>query len=121
MRAIAVRPAGSWDEKGGGDCVLLDAEGGHRRRGGPRAAAGAALLPDLPHPGRLRDGAALALEAGGCIRVRARPETLLEIHAPGSGALMRIAWHLGNRHLPVQVMDDGLRIRDDHVLAAMIE
>ncbi len=39
------------------------------------------------------------------------------------GALVRIAWHLGNRHLPVQLMADGehLRIRRDHVIEAMVE
>ena len=35
--------------------------------------------------------------------------------------LLRLAWHLGNRHLPVQALDGTLRIRDDHVIAEMVE
>ena len=46
---------------------------------------------------------------------------MLEIEGDGPADLLRIAWHLGNRHLPVQALADRLRIRDDHVIAAMIE
>ena len=70
---------------------------------------------------RLRDGDGLALEDGGVVRVRARPEPLLEIHAHDDGELVRIAWHLGNRHLPVQLLGDRIRIRADHVIADMVE
>ena len=50
------------------------------------------------------------------MRVCARPEQLLEIHAHDEGELVRIAWHLGNRHLPVQLLGDRIRIRADHVI-----
>ncbi len=45
----------------------------------------------------------------------------MEIHAHEDGELIRIAWHLGNRHLPVQLLDDRIRIRADHVIAEMVE
>jgi urease accessory protein len=48
-------------------------------------------------------------------------ELLLEIHAHNLCEIIRIAWHLGNRHLPVQVLDDRVRIRADHVIRAMVE
>jgi urease accessory protein len=46
---------------------------------------------------------------------------LLEIHARDDGELVRIAWHLGNRHLPVQLLGDRIRIRADHVIQDMVE
>jgi urease accessory protein len=55
------------------------------------------------------------------VLVCARPETLLEIHAHDDAQLVRIAWHLGNRHLPVQLDGDRIRIRADHVIAEMVK
>ena len=43
------------------------------------------------------------------------------IAADSPGDLLRIAWHLGNRHLPLQALEGRLRIRADHVIAAMVE
>jgi urease accessory protein len=57
----------------------------------------------------------------GMVRVCAKPEALLEVRAHSSGDLVRIAWHLGNRHLPVQLLDDSIRIRTDHVIAEMVQ
>ncbi len=52
--------------------------------------------------------------------MRAAPEPVLEIAAPDRATLLRIAWHLGNRHLPVQIAGERLRIRADHVIAEMV-
>ena len=79
------------------------------------------MLLDLPQAVRLRDGDGLALDDGGVVRVCAEPEKLLEIHAHDDGELVRIAWHLGNRHLPVQLLGDRIRIRADHVIEEMVE
>jgi urease accessory protein len=101
--------------------VLIDFDRRHRRRIVLTTQAGAELLIDLAQAVRLRDGDGLALDGGGVVRVRARPEPLLEIHAHGDSELVRIAWHLGNRHLPVQLLGDRIRIRADHVIGAMVE
>ena len=82
--------------------------------------AGQELLLDLPQAVRLRDGDGLQLEGGSVIRVQARPEPLLDIHAHDAAGLVRIVWHLGNRHLPVQLLGDHIRIRADHVIADMV-
>ena len=58
--------------------------------------------------------------AGGVAWVHAKPEPLLDIPAHDAAALVRIAWHLGNRHLPVQLLGAHLRIRRDHVIADMV-
>ena len=118
MRASSVLPAGTWS--GHVDEVFIDFDRRHRRRIVLTTQAGAEVLIDLAQAARLRDGDGLALDGGGVVRVRARPEPLLEIHAHDSGELVRIAWHLGNRHLPVQLLGARIRIRADHVIAEMV-
>ena len=118
-RASAILPAGTWTDPI--DEVWIEFDRRHRRRIVLRTEQGTDVLIDFPRAVRLRDGDGLALEQGGVIRVRARPEPLLEIHAHDEGELVRIAWHLGNRHLPVQLLGDRIRIRADHVIAEMIE
>jgi urease accessory protein len=53
--------------------------------------------------------------------VVAAPEPLIEIKGSDPQHLVRLAWHLGNRHLPTQIMPKGLRIRRDHVIEAMVK
>ncbi len=120
MRATAQIPAGAWDRTRSVDAVLIDFDRRHRRRLVLRTEAGHDVLVDLPQVTRLRDGDGLVLDDGGVILVQARPEPLLDIHAHDAAALVRIAWHLGNRHLPVQLLGAHLRIRRDHVIADMV-
>ena len=119
MRAQQVLPAGAWSAPPT-DRVLIDFDRRHRRRLQLTTEAGADLLLDLPHAARLRDGDGLVLEDGRIVGVVARPEPLLEIHAHDPAELVRIAWHLGNRHLPVQLLGDRIRIRADHVMSDMV-
>lgn len=121
MRAEQVLPAGEWDAATAVDRVLIDFDRRFRRRILLMTEAGEELLLDLPQAVRLRDGDGLVLTSGGMVRVCAKPEPLLEIHAHAEGELVRIAWHLGNRHLPVQLMGDRIRIRADHVIEEMVE
>lgn len=120
MRVSAVLPAGSWDAAREIDHVLIDYDRRFRRRIVLTAASGAEVLVDQPVAVRLRDGDGLEVP-GGVIRVRAQAERCMDIHAHGDGELVRIAWHLGNRHLPVQLLDDVIRIRADHVIGEMVE
>ena len=119
IRATAVQPPGSSEGNDAGT-VLIDFDRRHRRRIALATEAGEDVLLDLPEAVRLRDGDRLLLEDGRTIRVVAQPEPLLEIGAPGMAALVRIVWHLGNRHLPVQIMGHHVRIRADHVIADMV-
>ena len=121
MRCHGILPAGTWDPANAVDRVLIDYDNRHRRRILLRTETDTELMLDLAQAARLRDGDGLALEGGGIVRVCARPEKLLEIHAHEEGELVRIAWHLGNRHLPVQLLDDRIRIRADHVIQEMVE
>jgi urease accessory protein len=104
------------------DTATLAHDDRHRRRLRLATDSGAPFLLDLPEARLLRDGDLLALDDGRLVLVRAAPEPVLEVAAEGPTALARLAWHLGNRHTPVEVLADGrLRLRADHVLAAMLE
>jgi urease accessory protein len=82
---------------------------------------GLEFLLDLENAVALRGGDALVLEDGRLIEVVAAAEPLLEIRGADPLHLVRVAWHLGNRHLPTQIMPKGLRIRRDHVIEAMVK
>jgi urease accessory protein len=120
-RAIAVHRAGHWPEEAAIDRVTLAFVDRHRRRLRLVADSGNPFLLDLPRVQHMADGDGLELDDGGYMRVCAAPERVLEIEADGPGNLLRLAWHLGNRHLPVQALEGRLRIRDDHVIADMVE
>ncbi|MGI4799427.1 MAG: urease accessory protein UreE [Janthinobacterium lividum] len=115
----ALYSTGSWSGTVD-DTVLIDFDRRYRRRHVLTTASGTEILLDLPQAVRLRDGDGLALADGRMVRVVAAPEKLLEIHAHGPAELVRIAWHLGNRHLPVQLLGDRIRIRADHVIEEMV-
>jgi len=102
------------------DSVRLDWEGRFLRRRVLTTAAGHALLVDLPEAMALADGARLLLTDGRVVAVEAAPEPLAEVRGDGPLHLMRLAWHLGNRHLPCRIEADRLLIRHDHVIEAML-
>ena len=118
IRAIEVKPQHRWTTAPA-DTVVLDFDDRHRRRMAMTGTRGLAFLLDLESAVALRGGDALVLEDGRLIEVVAAPEPLLEIKAADPQHLIRLAWHLGNRHLPTQIMPKGLRIRRDHVIEAM--
>jgi urease accessory protein len=100
---------------------VLDFDDRHRRRMAMTGTRGLEFLLDLEHATALRGGDALVLEDGRLIEVVAAAEPLLEIRAADPHHLVRLAWHLGNRHLPTQIMAKSLRIRRDHVIEAMVK
>ena len=118
-RAIAVHRRGAWPQEAALDTVTLAYLDRHRRRIRLVADSGEAYLLDLPRAHHLVDGDGLELDCGGYLRVRTAPELVFEIEAAEPADLARIAWHLGNRHLPLQVAGARLRIRADHVIAEM--
>ena len=103
------------------DTVVLDFDDRHRRRMAMTGTRGLEFLLDLENAVALRGGDALVLEDGRLIEVVAAPEPLVEIRGVDPHHLVRVAWHLGNRHLPTQIMAKGLRIRRDHVIEAMVK
>ncbi len=119
-RACALRAKGHWRGEVC-DVVVLGFDDRHRRRLAMTGVRGLRFLLDLPEAAALCGGDALVLEDGGLVEVVAAPEPLAEISSRDEAATIRIAWHLGNRHLAVQLAGQRLRIRRDHVIEAMVE
>jgi urease accessory protein len=120
IRATEVKPQQRWTETPA-DTVVLDFDDRHRRRMAMTGTRGLEFLLDLENAVALRGGDALVLEDGRLVEVVAAAEPLVEIRGADPHHLIRVAWHLGNRHLPTQIMPKGLRIRRDHVIEAMVK
>jgi len=103
------------------DRVVLDYDGRHRRRIVLTGVSGTEYLLDLAEATHLRHGDGLVLSGGGILLVVAKPEPLLEVRAASPEALLKLAWHIGNRHLAASLQADRILIRRDHVIAHMLE
>lgn len=104
--------------------VLLDFDQRTKRRAVLITQCGQSLLLDLDRPAYLKDGAGLLLADGRCFRVTAVAEDLAALHTHDQASSLRLAWHLGNRHLPTQLVVNAsgaaeIRIRRDHVIEKM--
>lgn len=119
ITATRILPAGTWSGTPA-DTLALERDDRHRRRLVMRCVGKTVFLLDLKEAAVMKDGDALELEDGRLILVQAVPERLLEITAASPAELVRVAWHLGNRHLPAQFLGDRLRIRYDHVIEDML-
>lgn len=119
-RLTAHAPAGQWPAGEALDSVTLDFDARHRRRIRLAGDRGGVFLLDLPRAVALAEGDGLRSEDGGWVAVRAAAEPVLEVRCADPAALARVAWHLGNRHLPTEIAGQFLRIRPDRVIAAML-
>jgi urease accessory protein len=121
MRATEVLPASSWARDAAIDRVRLTFDERNRRRLRYVALGGTEFVLDLARVTVMHDGDGLKLENGQVIAVEAAPESLVEVTAPDPNTLLRLAWHIGNRHLPAQLQPSRILIRDDHVIVHMLE
>ncbi|MDB5543242.1 MAG: urease accessory protein UreE [Hyphomicrobiales bacterium] len=119
IRATKVQGQHRWTHAAA-DTVVLAFDDRHRRRMAMTGTRGLEFLLDLENAIALRGGDALVLEDGRLIEVVAAPEPLVEIRGADPLHLVRDAWHLGNRHLPVQIFETKIRIRRDHVIEEMV-
>jgi urease accessory protein len=120
IRAVEILPPGKWLGSTAADHLILTYDERHRRRLRYVATGGTTFLLDLPRAAVLRAGDGLRLEDGRIVSVEASPEQLVEVTAPDTHALVRLAWHIGNRHLPAQLEPDRILIRDDAVIVNML-
>lgn len=114
-RAVAIQHEGIAT-----DSVTLTFDDRHRRRLRLVTDKGSELLLDLPEAHVLHEGDRLRLDDDILVAVRAAAEDVMDVRAASPMALTRLAWHLGNRHTPAQILDGALRIRADHVLEQML-
>ena len=114
-----IKPTGDWPHPPL-DTVTLDFDERFRRRVVLTCDSGRKVLLDLAETTVLNEGDGLVTDEG-IIEVKVAPEKLAEIRTKDAPHLMRIAWHLGNRHLPTELHDDFIRIREDHVIVDMVK
>jgi urease accessory protein len=121
MRNVSgIADAGTWDIARAVDQVVLEADDRVRRRIVLTTAKGMKLLLDFAEPMMLRDGDGLVLDDGSVVRVAGAAEALIEVTATAPADLVRLAWHIGNRHTDIQFAENAFRIRRDHVLEDML-
>ena len=118
-RAMHAERRGHWPESRTAGSVTLAYDERHRRRLRLATDTGEAFLLDLPKAVALDDGDGLRLDDGRWLLIRAAPEALIEVTAEPT-LLARLAWHLGNRHLPTRIEPTRILIRRDHVIADML-
>lgn len=114
------RPAGRWPNEKAEGSLTLDSEARHRRRIRLTADQGEEILLDLPQAVAMADGDGLQLDDGRWLKVQAAEELIVEVRHKDPHQLVRLAWHLGNRHLPTEIGNHALRIRADHVIEEML-
>ena len=119
-RAVVHRPAGHWPTDNEAGSLTLDFDARYRRRIRLSDDDGRDLLLDLPKAVALADGDGLQLDDGRWLRIRAAAEIVIEVRHKDPSQLVRLAWHLGNRHLPTEICEQVLRIRPDHVIEEML-
>ena len=119
IRATSVIRAGRWSGAAS-DHVVLGYDDRHRRRLAMQGERGLLFLLDLAEATVLHHGDGLVLADGRMVEVRAKPEPLLVVRASDAQRLARLAWHLGNRHVPAAIEADRILIRPDHVIAEML-
>ena len=103
--------------------LTLDWDARQKSRFEAQDSSGRSLGVVLPRGTVVRGGDVLVAEDGSLVRVWAAPQKVLRITAQGGNAafaLMRAAYHLGNRHVPIELQPDHLCIEPDHVLAELL-
>ena len=113
--ARSIRRKGSWE--GAARPCTLTYDDRFLRRKVLTDAEGLRFLVDLEHTESLDEGDAFDLGDDGLVSVIAAPEALLEVRGDD---LVRLAWHIGNRHSPCQIAGDRLLIQHNHVMADML-
>jgi urease accessory protein len=103
------------------DSITLEHDQRRLRRKLLTGAGGTEVTVDFPATITLDHGGALQLDNGDLVAIHAAEELLYEVRAADAGHLLRLAWHIGNRHTPAQLEPDRILIKRDHVLKTMLE
>jgi urease accessory protein len=104
------RSAGRWPKERAAGTLILDFDARHRSRIRLTADQGEHVLLDVPEAVAMADGDGLQLEHGRWLKIQAAAELIAEVRHKDPNRLMRLAWRLGNRHLPTEIPSQVLRI-----------
>ena len=103
------------------DSLVLPSEQRRQQAAHLTGVNGTAIGLMLPEPVMLRAGDLLELDDGSTVEIVIAPESLVEIRGNDLTHLARIAWHLGDRHVPVQILPNRLRMRRDAALKSLLK
>jgi urease accessory protein len=101
--------------------IVMDSTARHLRRKLITLDQGVEIMVDLEKTVKFEDRDCLILEDGRLIQIIASDEELIQITARDAVHLTQLAWHIGNRHLEAQIEEGRILIRQDHVIAKMLE
>jgi urease accessory protein len=102
------------------DTVILDYAQRSAQKITVTGVKGGMIEIDLQQPAGLRTDDLLLLDDGTLVEVVAAPESLIEARTTDVAALARLAWHLGDRHVPVQLLANRIRARRDAGVEALL-
>lgn len=119
-RVVRVLGAGHRNDAPPLDSVLLKSDQRRVQHGELAGVGGTRLTLDLAEPVVLRMGDALELDDGSLVEVVIEAEPLLEARGRDLPHLALLAWHLGDRHVPVQILPNRLRLRRDPAMEALL-
>ncbi len=120
-RVTGVLAAGSPHDRPVVDTVILDYAQRNAQNTTVTGLKGGTYELVLAEPARLHTDDLLQLDDGNLVEVVAAPEPLIEARARDLAALSRLAWHLGDRHVPVQVLNNRIRMRHNADIEALLK
>jgi urease accessory protein len=120
-KAVSVLSADQAEKRAAADTLILDHEQRRTPRGTFKALRGTMVEIALPLGQRLRAGDILQLDDDSLIEIVAKPEPLLEVRAADSSALARLAWLLGDHHIPVEIHERRLRLHRSDTARALLQ
>jgi urease accessory protein len=120
-RATRVLRAAERRDTSAVDTLILPHAQRQAQKGFLFGVKGTCVEIDFAEPVRLRTDDALVLDGGGLVEIVAEPEPLIEARAADLPALARLAWHLGDRHVPVQILERRLRLKADPAIEALLQ
>lgn len=120
LRVLSILPP-DHDRGAPYDTVTLEHTERRLRRKLLRLSGGDEVMLDFPQTLTLEHGSALELEDGRLAGIIAAEELLYEVRGRDTAHLVRLAWHIGNRHTSAQLEDNRILIKRDHVLKTMLE
>jgi urease accessory protein len=120
-RAFAVLAATHRHDRPVVDTVILDYAQRSAQKITVTGVKGASINIDMDEPVRLRTDDLLVLDDGSLVEVVAAPELLIEARAADVAGLARLAWHLGDRHLPVQVLANRIRAQRNPAMESLLK
>ena len=120
-RAFAVLAATHRHDRPVVDTVILNYAQRSAQKITVAGVKGSSIEIDMDEPVRLRTDDLLVLDDGSLVEVVAAPEPLIEARAADVAGLARLAWHLGDRHVPVQVLTNRIRALRDPAIETLLK